>query len=439
MLALPSSSFATRRARVTDALPPGGALLLPTHVEQHRNGDSHFPFRPDSDFFWLTGFDEPDAWALLKKGDPGFTLFVRPKDREKEIWTGIRAGAEGAVSAFGADAGFPLADLDSKLVELLEDVDILYVAMGRRAEVDAVVHRALSVLRRGRKVHKGPSTLVEPDLLLADLRLHKDADELELMRTGAAITAEAHSAAMAQVRPGMHEYEIQALVEYTFRRRGAWGWAYPSIVGGGENACILHYHANDAVLRDGTLMLIDAGAEVHGYATDVTRTSPVNGRFSGPQRALYELVLSVQEEACAATRPGATLQGIHDGVVRGLCGGLIELGLLGGTVDEAIESGSYRRYYMHRTSHWLGLDVHDVGRYQLADAAGPGDNRPLSPGMVLTIEPGLYVAPDDDVAPEEFRGIGIRVEDDVLVTPDGHENLTASTPKSVADIEALQS
>lgn len=420
-------------------MPDGSALLLPTNVEQPRNGDVTYPFRPDSDFLWLTGFEEANAWALLKKGDPAYTLFVLPKDREKEIWTGIRAGVEGAIDTYGANAAFPLAELEARLGMLLQDVNALYYALGRREATDAVLHRVLSTLRRGRKLHKGPTSILEPDSVLADMRLHKTADELSLMRVGAEITAEAHSAAMREVRPGMREYEIQALVEYTFRRRGAWGWAYPSIVGAGENACILHYHANDAVMRDGTLMLIDAGAEIHGYATDVTRTSPVGGRFSGPQRELYELVLGVQEKACCDTKPGATLQGIHDEVVRGLADGFIHLGLLDGSVDEAIEAKSYRRYYMHRTSHWLGLDVHDVGRYQRSDGVGEGDNRALHPGMVITIEPGIYVAPDDTMAPEAYRGIGIRIEDDVLVTTEGHENLTASTPKTVAEIEGLRS
>ncbi len=440
MLSLPPSSFARRRARVLDVLPEGAALLLPTNVEQNRNSDVYYPFRPDSDFYWLTGLDEPDAWALLRHGDPGYCLFVLPKDREKEIWTGIRVGAEGAVADYGADAGFPLSDLEAKLGELLAEVDTLYYAVGRRPEPDALVHRVLGALRKGRKPHKGPRSLAEPSSLLDPLRILKTPDELALMRTGAAITAEAHTAAMRDVRPGMREYEIQALIEYTFRRRGAWGWAYPSIVGGGDNACILHYRAGDAELADGALMLIDAGAEIDGYATDVTRTSPVNGRFTGPQRDLYELCLAVQIAACESTRPGTSLQAMHDEVVRGLTDGFIQLGLLQGSVDEAVESKSFRRFYMHRTSHWLGMDVHDVGRYQLgAQAPGEGDNRPLEPGMVFTIEPGIYVAPDDEEAPEAFRGIGIRIEDDVLVTAAGHENLTIGTPKTVAEIEALRS
>ena len=438
MLALPASAFAARRQRVLDALPDGSALLLPTHPEVARNSDVEYPFRPDSDFYWLTGFKEPDAWALLRKDEPHYTLFVRPKDREREIWTGIRAGVEGAIGRYGADQAFPLADLDQELGALLEPVETLFFAMGRSAANDQTLHGLLARLRRGRKLHLGPSAVLEPSRLLADLRLHKTDEELELMRTGAAISGEAHTEAMRQVRPGMNEYEIEALIEYTFRRRGAWGWAYGSIVGGGANACILHYRENDAVLRDGDLMLIDAGAEVDGYATDITRTSPVNGRFSPAQRDLYQLVLDVQVAAVEATKPGLSLQTMHDDVLRGLSQGLLDLGLLSGSLDQILEEKLYRRYYMHRTSHWLGLDVHDVGGYRVAAEGSDGDNRPLAAGMVFTIEPGIYVAPDDEEAPEAFRGIGIRIEDDVLVTETGYENLTDSTPKTIDDIEALQ-
>ena len=440
MLSLPPESYAERRARLLDALPDGAALLLPTNQEHHRNGDVEFPFRPDSDFYYVTGFDEPAAWALLRKGDdkPAYTLFVQPKDREREVWTGIRTGVEGATERLGADAAHSIVDLDKELSALLEGVESLYFAFGRHPSNEGRLHTLLGALRTGRKLNKGPSSIVDPGLLLTDMRLHKSDAELALMRQAASITAEAHIAAMRDVRPGMHEYEVQAQIEYTFRRRGAWGWAYPSIVAAGANGCILHYRAGNTVLGAGELMLVDAGAEVDGYAADVTRTSPVSGRFTGPQRDLYQLVLHAQERACAMTAPGVTLQGIHDRVVEDLTGGLIELGLLKGSVEENIESKAFKRYYMHRTSHWLGMDVHDVGRYQLRDGPGEGDNRPLAPGMVFTIEPGLYVAPDDEEAPEAFRGIGIRIEDDVLVTEDGHENLTEATPKSIEDVEALQ-
>ena len=441
MLSLPAASYAARRARILDSMPDGAALLLPTNQEHHRNGDVEFPFRPDSDFYYVTGFPEPAAWALLRKTKegPAYSLFVLPKDREREIWTGIRAGIEGATSSFGADAAYPAEHLTAELTLLLEPMDSLYFAFGRHPAAEPTVQAVLATLRRGRKVHKGPACIIDPGALLADLRLHKSADELAVMRTAATITAEAHTASMRDVRPGMREYEVQAQIEYLFRRRGAWGWAYPSIVAAGANGCILHYRAGNAELGAGDLMLVDAGAEVDGYAADVTRTSPVSGRFSPPQRDLYSLVLDVQERACAMTAPGITLQGMHDAVVDHLTAGLIELGLLQGSVEENIESKAFRRFYMHRTSHWLGMDVHDVGRYQLADGPGPGDNRPLAPGMVFTIEPGIYVAPDDREVPEHFRGIGIRIEDDILVTATGHENLTIGAPKSVEDIEALQS
>lgn len=436
MLALPRTAYAARRQSVLDALPDRGALLVPTNPERLRAGDSHYPFRPGSDFWYLTGFGEPEAWALLKKDgeDAGLTMLVLPKDPEREVWTGIRSGTEGACAEFGADQAYSTDDLEKELARLLADVQTLYFSFGRHPEVEPALTKVLNTLRAGRKAHKGPTSLVDSGAILTDLRLHKSAEEIALMRRGAEITAEAHVAAMTQVRPGMHEYEIQALVEYTFRRQGAWGWAYPSIVGGGANACILHYVHNNGRFGDSDLMLIDAGAEVDCYATDVTRTSPVSGRFTPAQRDLYQLVLDVQNKAVASTKPGITLDGMHDDVVRGLTEGLIDLGLLTGSVDEAIEEKTFRRYYMHRTSHWLGLDVHDVGRYLEGDGAG----RPLAPGMVLTIEPGLYVAPDDELAPEAFRGIGIRIEDDVLVTEAGHENLTVATPKSIADIEALR-
>ncbi len=408
-------------------------MLLPTNPELIRSADSHFPFRPHSSFWFVTGFDEPGAWALLKK-DGGFTLFVLPKDPEREVWTGIRCGVEGAVERFGADSAFSVADFDTELPKLLAGVDTLYFEFGRHPEVEPNLTRLLNGMRSGRKAHLGPTSLVDPGSILFELRLHKTEDELALMRTGSTITEEAHVAAMRDVRPGMYEYEIQALVEYTFRRRGAWGWAYPSIVGGGVNACVLHYVRNDGVFGDEDLMLIDAGAEVDCYATDVTRTSPASGRFTPAQRDLYQLVLDAQLAAVEATKPGWTLDGMHDQVVRQMTQGLLDLGLLKGSLDEAIEEKTFRRYYMHRTSHWLGLDVHDVGRYLLGNGLG----KPLAPGMVLTIEPGLYVSPHDEEAPEAFRGIGIRIEDDVLVTAEGHENLTGQIPKTIADIEALR-
>jgi len=436
MLCLPAESFSRRRQALFESLPSGAALLLPTASEKLRSGDSHYPFRPDSDFYYATGFPEPSSAALLKKGNDGqsYTLFVLPKDPEREVWTGIRHGTDGAVEAFGADVAFPITELETRLAESLADVDSLYFSYGRHPEIEALLGRVLAKLRTGRSAALGPQSMVDPGTLLGELRLHKTHEELALMREGARITAEAHRRAMTEVRPGMYEYEIEALLHYTFRRHGAWGWAYPSIVGGGANACILHYISNDSRFAEGDMMLIDAGAEVDGYATDVTRTSPVSGRFSPIQRDLYEIVLAAQQEAISAVRPGATIDALHDLCIRSLSRGLLDLGLLSGSLDEVIEEGSYRRYYMHRTSHWLGLDVHDVGRYHSSD----GPPRPLEPGMVITVEPGLYISPSDELAPEAYRGIGIRIEDDILVTAAGHENLTVDIPKSVADIEALR-
>ncbi len=429
-------TFASRRRRILDSLPQGAALLLPTGGELIRSADTHYPFRPDSDFYYTTGFPEPDAWALLRKTSEGpeFVLFVNPKDPERETWTGVRAGVEGATGRYGADEAFSTADLEAKLGPLLEPVENLYFAFGRHDAEEPRLNTLLARLRKGRKAALGPVSLSDPGALLSEMRLRKTPGEIAVHRRGAAITDEAHRLAMTQVRPGMHEYEIQALVEYTFRRRGAWGWAYPSIVGGGNNACVLHYVENAAPLRDGDLMLIDAGAEVDGYATDVTRTSPVNGRFSGAQRELYGVVLEAQTAACEATVAGATIDDIHALAVRILTQGMIDHGLIEGPLDDAIEEKRFSKYYMHKTSHWLGLDVHDVGRYQLPD----GPPRPLEPGMIITVEPGIYVPADAEDAPEQYRGIGIRIEDDILVTEDGNENLTAATPKTIADIEALR-
>jgi Xaa-Pro aminopeptidase len=435
-LRLPASTYCARRARVLDVMPEDSALLLPSGGERTRNSDVHHRFRPDSDFWYLTGFPEPDAWLLLRKGEKGphTVLFVPPRDPEKEVWNGLRAGVEGATGEFGADAAHSLVDWEKELGPLLEPVEQLYFAFGRHPEDEPRLWRLLQQLRTGRKAHLGPSSVVDPSLLLAELRIRKEADEIEILRKGALLAKEAHEGAMVSVRPGQREYELEAIVEGTFRRRGAAGWSYPSIVAAGGNACVLHYRDNDALIRASDLVLIDAGCEVDGYAIDVTRTFPAGPGFTPAQRELYEVVLDAQILACEATRPGATIDGIHELTVRRLTQGLVDLGFLSMSVDEAIETKAFRRWYMHRTSHWLGLDVHDVGRYHLR----AGGSRPLEPGMVLTVEPGLYVAPSDTEAPERFRGMGIRIEDDVLVTADGHENLTASIAKSVDAIETLR-
>ncbi|MCX4247914.1 aminopeptidase P N-terminal domain-containing protein [Paraliomyxa miuraensis] len=436
MLQLPASTYVDRRRRLLEQLPPGGAMLLPTHGEVTRSNTTAFPFRPHSDFYYVSGFPEPDAWLLLKRDgeEPGMHLFVLPRDRERETWTGRRYGVDGAKECFGADHAWPLPELDEQLARLLADVDVLYFSFGRHTRKEARLHRILSKVRTGRKAELGPTTLCDPESLLAEMRLIKTPEELAVMRTGAEISAEAHIAAMRAVRHGMHEYEIQALVEYTFRRRGAWGWAYPSIVAGGDNACILHYVRNDGVFRDGELMLIDAGAEVDGYATDITRTTPVGAAFSGAQRDAYEVVLGVQRRAIEAVRPGASINGIHEQVLLDLTRGMVDLGVLHGDPEELVADKKHEAFYPHRTSHWLGCDVHDVGRYNLRT----GPHKPLEAGQVLTVEPGLYFPADDERTPEAFKGIGIRIEDDVLVTGDGHEVLTAAVPKAVEELEALR-
>ena len=435
---LPLDAYAARRRAVLDRIAEGAAVLLPTHAELVRSNTTHFPFRPASDFWYLTGFPEPDAWALLKRGGvgEGFHLFVHPKDPERERWTGTRFGVDGAQARFGADQAWPLAELDKELQRLLEDVHTLYVPFARAPGPDTWrrLHAILDHVRIGRKAGLGPATLVDANTLLSDMRLRKSDAELALMREGARITGEAHIAAMKMLRPGMHEYEIQALIEYTFRRQGAWGWAYGTIVAGGANACVLHYVQNDAELKDGELMLVDAGAEIDGYATDVTRTTPVGRRYEGAARDVYEAVLSVQERAVASVRPGASINSIHADVLRMITEALVQLGILRGEVEALVEDKAYEPYYMHRTSHWLGLDVHDVGRYVQMD----GDDVPLEPGMVLTVEPGLYLSADDEAVPEAMRGIGVRIEDDVLVTATGHDTLTAHIPKRIDDVEALR-
>jgi Xaa-Pro aminopeptidase len=361
-----------------------------------------------------------------------FVLFVRPRDPAAETWTGRRAGVEGAVTDFGADVAFSSAELDAKLPEVLAGAEELHFPFGREAALDATVTRALGRLRAGeRRGRRAPVRLVDARLSVHELRLIKAPDEVEVQRRAADITAEAHTVAMLSARPGVNEGEIEALIDYTFRRRGGTGPGYPTIVGGGVNATILHYVENAAPLRAGELLLIDAGCEVDGYTADVTRTFPVGGRFTAPQRALYEAVLETQIAAIEAVKPGATVDAIHEQVVESLTRHLVRLGFFEGEIPALIASGAFKPFYMHRTSHWLGLDVHDVGFYSEEGAA-----RPLVPGMVLTIEPGLYV-PEDAKAPKEFLGLGVRIEDDILVTAGGYENLTLGTPKSVEDIETL--
>jgi Xaa-Pro aminopeptidase len=428
---------ATRRARVFEEMERrgGGAMLLPAAEEKPRNADSEYIFRQDSDYAWTVGLDEPMGAALLvaRKGERKLVLFVRPRDREKEIWTGRRVGVEGAKAVMGADEAFTVAEMDAKLPEWIEGAETLWFRLGHEPAWDVRVARILQDLRNAARLGKRPpAAIVDPGRILHELRLVKTPEEIARLRKAAEITAEAHMAAMRDGSAGRREHQVQAEIEYAFRRRGGSGPGYGTIVAAGPNSTILHYRAGDAVLADGQVCLVDAGGEYDWYTADVTRTFPVSGEFTKAQRDLYDLCLAVQKEGIQAVKPGATVDEVHDLTVRRLTEGLIGLGLLQGTADERIADKAYRKYYMHRTSHWLGMDVHDVGDYYVG-----GKSRALAPGMVLTVEPGIYVAEDDEGAPAEMRGVGIRIEDDVLVTEQGHENLTAAVPKEVQDLEAV--
>ncbi|MDT8893403.1 aminopeptidase P N-terminal domain-containing protein [Halomonas sp. I1] len=429
--AISLDEYRRRRRRLMENLPTGAAVLLPGASLVTRSRDSEFPFRQDSDFHYLTGFPEPDALLLLLPGrtEGESVLFCQDRDPPMEAWTGYRLGAEGAVRAHGVDQAFENAERDARLMELLAGWHTLYLPLD-----DA------SALRLAERLHAElearPPQGVPPGLadvapMLHAQRLTKSADEIDLLRHAGKISAHAHRRAMRTCRPGLAEYQLQAELEHEFRWRGGSGPAYASIVAGGRNAGVLHYIDNRETLRDGELVLVDAGAEFDLYAGDITRTYPVNGRFTSAQRALYEVVLDAQEQAIEAVSPGVTLASIHRGVVRDLAAGLVALGILAEDGEETPEAIVARRFYPHATSHWLGLDVHDVGGYRQGD-----EPRCLVPGMVLTIEPGLYL-PDDDDLPAAFRGLGIRIEDDVVVTCEGHDVLTRSVPKRVADIEAL--
>jgi Xaa-Pro aminopeptidase len=428
------SPYTDRRAELMRRIGRDGALVLMSPPEHLRNGDATFKYRQDSDILYLTGFEEPGAVIVLRPAHEKirFAMFVRPRDPAEETWTGRRAGVEGAVRDFGADAAFTAAELDDKLAEVLAGAQEIHFPFGREPALDAAVARLLGRLRSAeRRGTRAPVRLVDARVTLHEMRLIKAPQELAIQRRAAEITAEAHIAAMLAAKDASYEHEIEALVDYTFRKNGGTGPGYSTIVGSGANATILHYVENRAPLVRGELLLIDAGCEIGGYTADVTRTSPIGARFSPAQRRLYEAVLETQVAAIEAVKPGATLDAIHQQVVEQLTRHMVALGLLTGDVPALIEAGAHKQFYMHRTSHWLGLDVHDVGFYSEG-----GASRPLVPGMVLTIEPGLYVAADAKVPPE-YRGLGVRIEDDILVTAHGYDNLTVATPKTVDDIESL--
>jgi Xaa-Pro aminopeptidase len=421
----------------------GGIAVIPTAPEVVRNRDAHYAFRHDSSFHYLTGFDEPEA-VLVLVVTPSHTqsvLFCRPKDLEREIWDGYRLGPDAAPSALGLDAAFPIGSIDEEMPRLLANLAWLAWPVGQRQAFDTQVQGWLDKVRaQSRAGVTAPAAFRDVGALIEEARLFKDSCEIDTMRRAARISSAAHARAMAATAPGMHEYMIEAELLHAFRRQGAQAPAYTSIVAGGANACTLHYSANDALLRDGALLLVDAGCELDGYASDITRTWPVNGRFSDAQRSLYELVLASQDAAIAVSRPGQSVMAGHDAALRVLTQGMLDLGLLQGSLDGALESGSYKQFYMHKTGHWLGRDVHDVGDYREPGSVAPeGGERPwriLRPGMVTTVEPGIYVRPAEGV-PEQFHNIGIRIEDDVLITSDGNEVLSADAPKGIADIEAL--
>ncbi len=428
--------FAERRERVREAMGPDAVAILLGARMQTRSRDTDFPFRQDSDFWYLTGFDHPNAVAVLRTdGGPAYTLFVEPRDPEAETWTGYRPGVEGAQRDFEADEAYTRDEFLPKLPDLVGKARHLYHVLGRDAAVDARIVETLESARlRSRQGAEPAEAIVDPRSLVHPMRLFKEPAELDILRRAADITREAHAAGARLAHAPHWEYEVQAAIEYAFRRRGARGPAYTSIVGGGRNATVLHYVRNDQKLNDEELLLVDAGCELEYYASDVTRSYPVGGRFSGPGRDVYETVLAAQQAALAECRPGRTLADVHDAAVRRLVEGMVELGLLGGDVEVLIANEDYRRYYMHMTSHWIGLDVHDVGSYRIE-----GEHRPLEPGMVFSVEPGLYIRADDEAADPRFRGIGVRIEDDVVVTEDGHENLTAAIPRAPEDLEALVS
>jgi Xaa-Pro aminopeptidase len=424
--------YAERRRALLDG---GGAevMVFPSAPTSIRNNDVEHPYRQDSDFLYLTGFDEPESVLVLTSAHPEHraVLFVRPRNPERETWDGRRAGTEGAMAQTGVDAAFPIEELDERLPDYLAGATRLHYRLGRdRSFDDRVLSARDKVRRRARLGVTAPHEIVDPAATVHEMRMAKTEPELSAMRRAIAVTAEAHRRAMALAAPGRYEYEVDAELLRTFRAHGSPRFAYESIVGSGPNATVLHYRDNDRRMEDGDLLLIDAGCELDHYASDVTRTFPVNGRFTGEQRAVYEIVLEAQVKACEAVRPGVTLEDVHHAALNVLVDGLIELGVIEGDRDRAIASGDYKPYYMHRTSHWIGMDVHDVGAY-----FRDGHPRRLEPGFVLTVEPGLYFADRPDVD-ARLRGMGIRIEDDVLVTPDGRDVLSADIPKAIADLEA---
>jgi len=430
-----ASEFAKRRQRLLAMIGEDSIAILPAAPERTRSRDVEHPYRSDNDFYYLTGFPEPEAIVVLIPGrkQGQFVLFCRERDAEMETWHGRRTGLEGAMQRYGADDAFPIEDVDDILPGLMENRERVFYSMGTHPDLDQSM---LEWLKRVRKKSRAgihaPGELVSLDHLLHEMRLIKSAAEIQAMKKAAKVSAEAHCRAMQACQPGLMEYQIEAEILHHFMVNGCRHAAYPSIVGGGDNGCILHYTENESELQGGDLLLIDAGGEYDNYAADITRTFPVNGKFSPAQKALYELVLAAQYAAIDKVQPGNNWNDPHMAAVKVLTKGLIKLGLLKGTPAKLIKEEAYRRFYMHRTGHWLGMDVHDVGDYRL-----DGEWRLLEPGMVLTVEPGLYIAPGSKGVAKKWWGIGIRIEDDVRVTRNGHEVLSSGAPKDVVEIEAL--
>ncbi|MES9904650.1 MAG: aminopeptidase P N-terminal domain-containing protein [Sedimenticola sp.] len=430
-----AAEFKRRRRQLMRMMGEGGIAILPSAPVVRRNRDVDYIYRPDSDFHYITGFIEPHSVAVLIPGrkQAEYILFCRERDPEKEVWDGARAGCEGAQALYGADDAFPIGDLNDILPRMLEQCRRVFYAMGCNPELDKQMSEWISGIRtHSRAGTHGPLEFIALDHYLHDMRLYKSRSEISLMRKAAQISSRAHKRAMAFCRPGLMEWQIEAEIVHECAKEGAQHQAYPAIVGGGANGCVLHYIENNNELNDGDLLLIDAGCEYRFYASDITRTFPVNGSFSPEQKALYELVLAAQYAAIEKVRPGNHWNDPHEAAVKVITKGLVALGILKGRVPTLIKNESYKRYYMHRTGHWLGLDVHDVGDYKI-----DGEWRLLEPGMALTIEPGLYIPAGSKGVAKKWWNIGIRIEDDLLVTKDGHDILSKNAPKTVAEIETL--
>lgn len=426
--------FLERRTKFLEKMN-GGIAILRNPSEVTRSHDTSYRYRSNTDFYYLTGFNEPNSVAVFLPDHPEhkYILFVRPKDPERETWDGRRAGLEGAVKDFGADIAFSIDEIETKLPEYAKNLDKLYYTLGVYDDFDQKIINMLATLRRkSRAGDTAPSTIIETNAIVHEMRLFKNEKELEFVRKANKISQEAHIEAMKAVKPGMNEYEVEALMDYIFKKNGCVAPAYNFIVGTGINGTILHYNENNCELKDGDLLLIDAGAEYEFYAGDITRTFPVNGKFSKAQKEVYEVVLEAQLEALKMAQPGNRFLDIHNRAVEVLTAGMVKLGLLEGDVKQLIAEKKYEKFYMHKTGHWLGMDVHDAGKYYI-----DGQSRILEEGMILTVEPGLYIQEGIEGVKPEYIGIGIRIEDDILITKDGHENLSEGAPKTVEEIEAL--